>query len=110
SPKGVEAERDQDEIRCVAAHGGLNDLLENARVDVVAGAGRQRNVEGVALAWACTSFAPEPSPWVERVLMRRNVQDVCPRIEGVLRSVPVMDVVVENGDALGMAVGQQPLG
>ncbi len=44
------------------------------------------------------------------MLVRRDVQDVAALEEGVLGAVAVMDVVVEDGDALGAPLSEQPGG
>src|SRR5262249_11519469 len=68
------------------------------------------NIEGVTSAGAFARFTPVASAGIERILVRRYVQRVGAWVEGVLRAVSVVHVVVQDGGALGASAFEQPCG
>ena len=71
-----------------------------ATVDVVAGALGERDVDRRAVAVAGASLGPVAGARVVRELVRREVEHARVVVEDVLRAVAVMDVDVDDGDAL----------
>ena len=90
---GVEACRDEHELGLERPHRRLDDVLECARVLLVARPGRERDVErrlGLLVRPAGAG--------VERPLVQRDEEDGRVVPEDRLRPVPVMDVPVDDRD------------
>lgn len=96
---GVEAARDQHEIRPKPLGCGDQDSLEDPDVLGIAAAGGHRHVEGVAAAPAVADFRGSAGAGVVGKLVRGDVEDARIVFERMLAAVTVMDVPVENQNA-----------
>ena len=96
----VEAGGDEQQVGLERAHRRLDHLGERAQVLVVAGAGRQRHVERRLVA------RPRPAgARIERPLVQRDEEDGVVAAEDRLGAVAVVDVEVDDRDALEPELG-----
>ena len=93
----VEAGGNDDQVRPEIVERRQDARLERLAKDVAAGAGRQRRVDDVAGA----GLVLGAGAGIERHLVGRAVEHRRIVPEDVLRAVAVMDVPVDDGDALG---------
>ena len=102
-PVGVEAGRDENELRVEGPADRLHDLPVGAAVLAVTQAGRHREVDGEAAAFPLPHLVEGARAGVVRELVRRDEED--PRVppERLLRAVAVVDVEVDDGDPLQAA-------
>ena len=102
----VEAKREDDRRVRVEGADRLERLVQRGEIGVAIGPGRQWQVQSRALARSASALdgvAAEVRIDAGRVAMEADVEDVRPLPEDLLRAVAVMEVDVEDGDALRAA-------
>lgn len=101
---GVEASAHEQQIRIEFGKQRREHVVDGGEVGVVVAAGRERHVRGRPLAVALTCFADLAGPWVEPPFVNRAVEHVVAVVEDVLDAVAVVDVPVDDGDAVGGSI------
>ena len=106
----VEPRQDDDQLGPEALKGRHDKLAHGIEIGAVARAGRQRNVDVVALAVALAVFFHEAAVRrVELALVHRDHQRLRIVVEGLLRAVAVVHVPVQEGDTAEAEIPAQPL-
>ena len=91
---------DEEGLRRELPDDRLEDDVEQAGVVAVHGARRERHVDGEALPRSLAALGEEAAAGVVRPLVRRAEEHPGLGVERGLRAVAVVDVPVEDGDAL----------
>lgn len=102
---GIEAARDQHELRSKPPGRRDQDSLEDADVLGVAATRRHRDVEGVAAAAPSPDFRGSAGSGVVGILVGRDVEDTRILFERMLAAVAVMDIPVQNQNAFYSVLG-----
>ena len=106
SPQGIaamsiEAGRDNYQIGPEGIDGRQDDRAHRLAETVRSIAGPERRIENIPDA----GFGYRAGSWIERHLMRRTIEKVAIRPEDLLGTVAVMDIEVDDRDALGIVAG-----
>ena len=101
----VEAGRDDEQVRPEALHGRRDRVVERVEVLLVSRAGRHRDVER-----RVSLIGGPAGAGVERPLVERHEEHAVVVAEDVLRPVAVVDVPVEDRDALEAELGLRETG
>lgn len=95
---GIEPGGEEEKLRFKVFDGGLDGRIEGIDVEVDAGAGRERDIEGGVFAVADTDFVLFTGVRVQGQLMNAAEEDGGAFVKDVLGSVAVVDIPVEDAD------------
>ncbi len=107
----VEPGREEDGLRGERFDCGEQGLRPRRHETLVAISGPERNVVLRPLCLAASTLAGVPGPRIEGRLVGRGVAEVGISVEDGLRAIAVMDVPVDDGDALSLVprpAGRRP--
>ena len=96
---GIEAGRDQDELRPEGQRLRSEFLIKRANQFVIARAGRQRHVQGEAGPCTPPHLIARAGSGIAGVLVRAEVQDGRVVVEDVLGAVAVVDIPIDEEEA-----------
>ncbi|MCI0363184.1 MAG: hypothetical protein L0219_04835 [Phycisphaerales bacterium] len=101
---GVEAGGDEHELGFVGVGDGDQETLIEMEVGGVVEAGWERRIDGEAFAGAVADLVEVAGVGEEAVLVGTEEENISAVIEGVLGAVAVMDIPVDDEDALKVVV------
>ena len=104
-PVRIVARRDEDQLRLEPLRQGPQQLVENARVALIADAGAQRHVADGALSLPRADLPPVAAAGIVGVLVRGEEEHRRIAPEGVLRAVAVVHVEIHDEHPLHAALG-----
>ena len=103
----VVAGRDAEQVRAPLPRDRRDHVLDERQELVGPAAGRDRQVDRVALSVAAAEVRGRAGPGIQRALVDARVEDLRGAVEDRLGAVAVVDVPVEDQDPLGAALGDR---
>ena len=97
---GIEAGGEDDEVGAEGVHGGDEFLAEGIKDGATAGAGGEGAIEGGGLAGGGAGFGGGAGAWVPGGLMDGEEEDVGVFVEDILGAVAVVDIPIDDEDAI----------
>lgn len=107
---GIETRRQEQGVRPEVFQRGEDAVANRLLVGGVVGTGGKGDIEGGSLSSGAPRLGGGSRSGVKGILVDAGVEHVGPILEEMLRSIPVVDIEVEDGDPMTAVQANHPLG